>query len=431
MEIEGVSGVGQVITSGTAGYNSLNGRQPQNTALGGSGSDYYSGGGGNNGNGYFNGSSNGGSGGGGATAYSGGNTYYGGVGGGAGGTININSQSSLSINGALSSGGGSGGGASYGGGGGGGAGGTININSQSSLSINGALSNNGGSGGANYGGSGGGGAGGTINITSQSSLSISNTLSSNSVGGGAGGTINLNSGTNFLSSNNISASKILVSAGNNINIGETSTLTASGAVGTIEMVSCGKTTIAGKLYAYTGGTDQNIVFLASVFEAITPSQLKAGSSITIIYTASCNGLNHALCPNIGTAVLQPVPIVIYDPSALPVGCVAGPPGNLAPYEPINPVPTMGDDGQSLCLSLSWQSGDLEGDLLDFEIYFGDDFALVDGLDPSALITTLYNQASDSGGAYVSYSYSLADSPGLCDLINSTVYYWKIKARDNL
>ncbi|MBU1987770.1 hypothetical protein KKF94_03500, partial [Patescibacteria group bacterium] len=65
MEIEGVSGVGQVITSGTAGYNSLNGRQPQNTALGGSGSDYYSGGGGNNGNGYFNGGSNGGSGGGG------------------------------------------------------------------------------------------------------------------------------------------------------------------------------------------------------------------------------------------------------------------------------------------------------------------------------------------------------------------------------
>ncbi|MBU2263953.1 hypothetical protein KJ797_01280, partial [Patescibacteria group bacterium] len=48
----------------------------------------------------------------------------------------------------------------------GGAGGTINITSQSSLSISNALASNGGSGGRNSSGS--GGAGGSINITSQS-----------------------------------------------------------------------------------------------------------------------------------------------------------------------------------------------------------------------------------------------------------------------
>lgn len=363
----------QIITSGIGGYNSLNGRNMIN--FGGSGSSGQAwnsnlpGGGGGN---------NGGGGGGGACS-------------GSGGTVGGNKGGSGGIGGCNGDGDGNGGGG----------GGTININSQSSLTISGTFSANGGGGG---GGRlvGGGGGGGTINITSQSSLGINNTGIFLANGSGASdGTIKIR--TNF---------------------------------------SCTKATISGKLYAYLGGSGGSITFIGGSFEAVAESEIKSSGSITVIYRNTCAGLDTdstkdpntctpsgCSCLGTGVVLLPSKPIVVSEPNICEGG---GEPTNYAPYEPINPVPTMGDDGQSLCLSLSWQSGDPEGDPLDFEIYFGDDFALVDGLDPSALITTLYNQASDSGGAYVSYSYNLVDAvPSVCDLKNGTIYYWKIKAKDNL
>ncbi|MBU1663314.1 hypothetical protein KKE25_01855 [Patescibacteria group bacterium] len=379
---------GQIITSGTTGYNSLDGRNTENNGVGGLGSKCSSGSSGKNGG-------------------SGAKTCYGGGGGGGGGggTIKINSPLILTdVSNIFSANGGAGASGAYEGnwyGGGGGSGGIITINNQSSLILNNNLFSNGGNGWTQwsyYPGT--GGSGGIIKINSQSSLSINGTLSAN--------------------------------GGNSANDGKIEIRTDSG---------CSKATITntGKLHAYLGGSGGMINFMGGSFEAVAGSQIKSSGSITVIYRNTCAGLDTdstkdpntctpsgCSCLGTGVVLLPAKPIVVSEPTIC-----AGGGGNAAPYEPINPIPTMGDDGQSLCLSLSWQSGDPEGDPLDFEIYFGDNFALVDGLDPSALITTLYNQASAPGGAYYTYSYDLKNAvPAVCDLKKGAIYYWKIKVKDN-
>ncbi|MBU1180016.1 hypothetical protein KJ885_03665 [Patescibacteria group bacterium] len=117
MEITGYTGIGSLITSGTTGYNSLNGSNKENISVGGYGGGGYGGGG-----------------------YGGGS--WGGSGGGGGGTIEINSSGAISINQAISvDGGGGGAGGAWpacgagGGGGGAGGGGIIKINTIPSINI--------------------------------------------------------------------------------------------------------------------------------------------------------------------------------------------------------------------------------------------------------------------------------------------------------
>ena len=80
--------------------------------------------------------------------------------------------------------------------------------------------------------------------------------------------------------------------------------------------------------------------------------------------------------------------------------------NLLPATPTNPVPSDKQTEISLTPVLSWECSDMDGDSLTYDIYFGTD-------ENPPLVKESHN-----GRSYL---------PGALEY--STVYYWKIVAKD--
>ena len=81
--------------------------------------------------------------------------------------------------------------------------------------------------------------------------------------------------------------------------------------------------------------------------------------------------------------------------------------NQPPYQPSNPKPGYGTTNVDINADLKWIGGDPDGDLVTYDIYFGDAYPL---------------QKIASNYTYTSYD------PGTMEL--NTTYYWKIVAWDS-
>ena len=108
-----------------------------------------------------------------------------------------------------------------------------------------------------------------------------------------------------------------------------------------------------------------IVFAIGNQTATAQAVNNPAKSPSTLYSKSGHGTGETAGEREDTSVSSPKQF-------LPLVFATGGRGNQPPKIPTNPVPNDGAGNQSLTVNLSWTGGDLDGNTVTYDVYFGTD-----------------------------------------------------------